>query len=216
MMAERFSGMDSPVMGALNKFVNLVILNLCFMVSCIPIVTAGAALTALYSVNLKMVKGEEGYVFRGYWKEFVQNFRQGTVCWMAMAGAGTVFILDLKAVRVFHGGLKGLFLTSTFAIGIIILVVFLYVFPYMARFRDSLWVCMKNSLIIGGSRIGHTTALFLITAAAAAVTVCTPRMTAKMLFFWLTAGFALLSYVKSYFFRNVFAEFENVNAKKYK
>lgn len=103
-MAERFSGMDSPVMGALNKFVNLVILNLCFLVSCIPIVTAGAALTALYSVNLKMVKGEEGYVFRGYWKEFVQNFRQGTVCWMAMAGAGTVFILDLKAVRVFHGG----------------------------------------------------------------------------------------------------------------
>lgn len=212
-MADGFFGADSPVMTGLGKLVNLVILNLCFMVSCIPFVTIGAAITALYSINLKMVKGEEGYVFRGYWKEFAFNFRQGTACWFFVAGAGAVFIFDLKAVRVLHGIFRWIFLTSTFAAGLIIFIVFLYVFPYMARFQDRLSVCLKNSLIIGGSRPAYTLALILITAAAAAVSVYNLQM---MLFVWLMAGFALLSYVKSYFFRNIFAEFESTNAKKYK
>ncbi len=213
-MTKGCSGTDSPVMAVFNTLMNLVVLNICFLISCIPFVTVGAAITALYSVNLKMVKGEEGYVFRGYWEGFVQNFRQGTVCWLFMIGAALIFALDLRTARLFSGIVNQLFLAGAYAVGIVVLVVFLYVFPYMARFQDGVGVCLKNALIIGGSRFGYTFALLFITVAAVAASVYNPQMMAKAFFVWFTAGFAALNYVKSYFFRNVFSVYEN--AKKYK
>ena len=78
---------DSPVMNVLNKIMNLMILNLCFVAGCIPVVTAGAAMTALYSVNLKMVRNEEAYIFSSYWRAFKENFRQSTVCWLLLVCA---------------------------------------------------------------------------------------------------------------------------------
>ena len=56
-----FFNMDSPIMRFLSRVCDLIILNLLAIACCIPIVTAGASITALFSVTLKMVKGEEGF-----------------------------------------------------------------------------------------------------------------------------------------------------------
>ena len=57
--------MDSPVMRFLNRLGDLMILNFLMIVCCIPVVTAGAAFTAMHYVLLKIVRGEEGYLLRG-------------------------------------------------------------------------------------------------------------------------------------------------------
>ena len=44
--------LDSPVMVFLSKVANLMILNVLTIICCIPIFTAGAAITALYYVCL--------------------------------------------------------------------------------------------------------------------------------------------------------------------
>ena len=54
-----FFNMDSPVMRFLSRLCDLMILNILCLICCIPIVTIGASITALYSVTLKMVKGED-------------------------------------------------------------------------------------------------------------------------------------------------------------
>ena len=54
-----FFSMDSPVMRFLSRVCDLIILNLLAIVCSIPIVTIGASITAMFSVTLKMVKGEE-------------------------------------------------------------------------------------------------------------------------------------------------------------
>ena len=43
--------LDSPVMVFLSKVANLMILNVLTIICCIPIFTAGAAITALYYVT---------------------------------------------------------------------------------------------------------------------------------------------------------------------
>ena len=57
-----FFNMDSPVMRFLSRVCDLMILNFMCLICCIPIVTIGASVTALYSVTLKMVRGEESYL----------------------------------------------------------------------------------------------------------------------------------------------------------
>ena len=53
---------EGPVFTFLSRLADLFWLNLLFIVCCIPVITIGAATTALYYVTLKMAKDEEGYI----------------------------------------------------------------------------------------------------------------------------------------------------------
>ena len=55
--------LDSPIMRFLSKVCDLMILNVMCIICCLPIVTAGASITALYTITMKMVRGEESYIF---------------------------------------------------------------------------------------------------------------------------------------------------------
>ena len=73
----------SPFQGFLNKVTDLLILNLVTLLLCLPVITAGAALTAMHYVLLKMVRGEEGYIVKSFFRAFKREFRQATVMWVA-------------------------------------------------------------------------------------------------------------------------------------
>ena len=90
----RFFNLDSPVMVFLSKMADLMILNLLTLLLCIPIITAGDAITALYYMTIKIVKGEEGYIVRGYFKSFKENFKQATLIWLMVLVLGIVLIGD--------------------------------------------------------------------------------------------------------------------------
>ena len=95
--------MDSPLFSFLNKVADLIILNLLTLVCCIPVITVGAAMTGLNYVCLKMVRNEEGYIIRGFFKSFKQNFKQATIIWLIIllvigVLAGDVFIMSYSNV----------------------------------------------------------------------------------------------------------------------
>ena len=75
----RFFNMDNKFFVFMGKIADLCMLNLLCIICCIPIVTAGASLTALYYVTMKMVRNEEAYIFRSFFRSFKQNFKQATV-----------------------------------------------------------------------------------------------------------------------------------------
>lgn len=198
---------DSPVMNALNKAVNLVILNLCFLLCCVPVVTAGAGLAALYSVNLKMARNEEAYIFRSYWKAFGENVKQATLCWLMVLACGAVCLWNLRVIPQLPGWTRPALYAGTFVCGAVCMIEFLYVFPYLARFRDRLRVCLKNALLIGGSRPGYTGTMILVGAAFLAFGIVSIEAP-QLLFFWLTIGFALWGYVQAWILRKVFDRYE--------
>ena len=68
---------DNKFFRALNKLVDMVILSFCWIISCIPVFTIGAASTALYDTSRRVIHRDEGYVWRGYWHAFKVNFKQG-------------------------------------------------------------------------------------------------------------------------------------------
>ena len=75
----RFFSMDNKFFTFMNKVADLCILNIICLVCCIPIVTAGASITAMYYVTLKMVRNEEAYIVRSFFKSFKDNFKQATI-----------------------------------------------------------------------------------------------------------------------------------------
>ena len=71
-------------MAVLNKISDVMILNLITLVMCVPIITAGAALTAKDYMCYKLVKNEEGGILKGFFHSFKQNFKQATIIWLIM------------------------------------------------------------------------------------------------------------------------------------
>ena len=86
--------LDSGLMRSLSKFTDCICLSLVYFVSCIPIITVGAASTALYYTVHKVLRHDRGYLFRDYLSSFRSNFRQVTPVWLAAAVIGGVLGAD--------------------------------------------------------------------------------------------------------------------------
>ena len=64
---------DSAFFRIMDKLGSLFILNMLTLICSIPLFTVGTAFTALYYVTMKMVRDEETYVTKDYFrKELIQ------------------------------------------------------------------------------------------------------------------------------------------------
>ena len=94
----------------MGRVADLLLLNFLCILCCIPIVTAGASITALYYVTLKMARDEESYIARSFFRSFKQNFKQATIINIIMLLTAAVLFIDLRIARAGSGAMyKGLF-----------------------------------------------------------------------------------------------------------
>lgn len=57
---------DNPVISGMSRIFDMMCLNVLWLVCSLPIFTIGASTTAMYTVMLKVVKNEEGYIVKGF------------------------------------------------------------------------------------------------------------------------------------------------------
>lgn len=137
--------MEGPLMQGLNKFADLIILNVITFICCIPIVTTGAALTALHYVCLKIVRGEECYIVRDYFKSFKSNFKQATIIWLILLAALGVFVCDLVVMYVAEIQFPFIVRALVLLLGILVVSVFMFAFPLQAKFENPVKQTLKNA-----------------------------------------------------------------------
>ena len=65
-----FFSLDSKFMQAMSRVADLIILNVIYLVTCLPVVTIGAAGTALYTVCFRLGTDREGSLVKGYFRAF--------------------------------------------------------------------------------------------------------------------------------------------------
>lgn len=205
---ERFFNMDNKFFSFMGKVADLCILNLVCILCCIPVVTAGASLTALYYVTLKMIRNEEAYIFRSFFKSFKQNFRQATVINLIMLAAAFVLYLDTKIV----GGMEtstGKVLGIIFALfTLIYLIVFLYVYPLLAKFYNSIKNTFKNAFLMGIRHLPYTFLMLVICACPLLILLIPSfQVLSIMLMLFVLLGPAVIAYCNSWFFVRIFDKY---------
>ena len=65
---------DNPVIQLLSRVCDLILLSILFSLSCVLVVPAGAAITALYIMTMKMVRDEESGTVKGYFAALRKSF----------------------------------------------------------------------------------------------------------------------------------------------
>lgn len=141
--------LDSPFINALNKLADLICLNILTIICCIPIITIGASMTALNYVTLKIVRNEEGYIIKGFFKSFKENFRQATIIWLILLLVAALFGLDFMAFRYSTISFPQWMRVALLAVGIVALFSIVYLFPVLSRFENTIVHTFKNSLFMG-------------------------------------------------------------------
>ena len=91
-----FLGDSSPFMTLVGKAAFLVVLNVCWLVCCVPVVTAGASTAALYAVLLE--RGEHSYLSAppAFFRRFRSLLQKATLLWLPFLIAGILLALDLR------------------------------------------------------------------------------------------------------------------------
>lgn len=198
--------MDSPLFRFLGRLADLMILNLTFIVCCIPIFTIGAALTGMSYVLLKVADKEEGYIFKAYLKSFKQNFKQATVIWLIALVIGVILGADFLILRSATGSLASVMRVLVLAAALVYLMVLIYVFPLLARFDNPTKTTVKNALILSIAYFPRTLVMLSITIGAVLLSLWNYYTIVWGLLVWLLFGFALVCYSHCYFLSKIFAK----------
>lgn len=204
----RFNLMDNVVMRAMSKICDMVFLNVLWVICSIPVITVGASTAALYTVMLKIVRNEEGYIFRSFFKAFKENFKQSTVIWLIIAVFSVIWWVDYRIAGMMGAGIGDALRIIFLIVGFLLLSVTIYVFPLTARYENKISATFKNALILTIAKLPYTLlmAAVLVTAVLASLWNTMTLMLALPL--WFLFGVSLIAWINSYLLRRVFAVFE--------
>lgn len=209
----RFNITDNVIVRALSKICDMVCLNILWLVCCIPVITIGASTTALYSVMLKLVKNEEGYILKGFFGAFKSNFKQSTIVWIVILLLGIVWNVDFRVAGIM-GGMAGKVLAVVLlAAGFILLSVAIYVFPLIARYENTIKNTVRNAFILTVGRLPYSLLMVVVVVAAVAASLWNTAMFMFALPLWFLIGGALIAWINSYILRRVFLIFEDSDNK---
>lgn len=196
--------MDSPVMRFLNRVGDLMILNFLMIVCCIPIITIGAAFTAMHYVLLKIVRGEEGYLVRGFFKSFRSNFKQATLIWLLMLLVVVVYIGDIWIFN--YSGLifpKALVI-AVVAVAILLFLIAVYVFPVLARFENSVKNTLKNAMLLAFANLPKT----ILMAGCYILPIVISFFSTYALLFVIMFGISAPAYAAAWIYSGIFKKLE--------
>lgn len=202
-MFSGFFNYDNPVWRFIGKFWDVILLSILWTICSIPIVTIGASTTAMYYVTLKLVRDEDGYTIRSFFKSFRENFKQATIIWLIFLAVGIILGVDLYFfIWMFTGAEKvKMVMTSVFvALTFVYLAMFTYVFPLQARFYNPVKRTIFNAFFMSIRHLLQTIGMLVVDAGLIFLSVTyIPQL--------LLFGIALFAFVNSYMLAAVFRKY---------
>ncbi len=194
---KNFFQMDGPVMRAMSDLSTLVILNLVTMLCCLPVVTAGASLSAMHYILMQMPDEQVGHVIPAFFRQFRGNLRCSTLPWLILLAAGALFYMDY---RVFGSGdmNRALVIPAYAGMGVVLLL-YVWMFPLLARFDNTTAATLRNTMILAAGNLPRTLAM----AALSAVVPFVLTQSLRLLPLAFLVGFTLPGYFCMLIYRSV-------------
>lgn len=200
----RFFDMDSPVMRFLNRVGDLLILNFLMIVCCIPVITIGASFTAMHYVLLKIVRGEEGYLIKGFFKSFAANFKQATLIWLMMLLVVAVYAGDIWIFNYSGLTFPKALMIAVVAVAILFVLIAVYVFPLLARFENSIKNTLKNALLLAFANLPKT----ILMAGCYILPLVIAYFSTYALLFVIMFGISAPAYAAAWIYSGIFKKLE--------
>ncbi len=169
-MREIFNS-DSKLMKILGKLFDIGYLSIVFIIFCIPIVTIGASLTALYYTTVKVIRRDRGYVFQEFFRSFRLNFLNATILWIIQLLLTVLMVFNVSTIVEDNGGAVNFMTGAYIVMGFIIYAVACYAYPVLSRFDMKKRQIVRLSLYMAIKHIYFTIPFVILSFAGVAAVV---------------------------------------------
>ncbi|MGY5765118.1 DUF624 domain-containing protein [Brachybacterium sp. DNPG3] len=196
--------LESRAIQGLNSFVGFILLNILFLLTCIPILTIGTSLSALIEVNLRFADHERGRPLLDYFSAWWKNFRRATPAFLAL---GIPALLLLFAARFWYsvGGTLSLMGLLVSALGAVYFFAALMHSMALVAAFDAPWRrTVKNALLLPGAEPLRTMGVVLIPVTLLALMIVMPGF----LWIMLTIGFSVGAFFCALIWRSMFKRYD--------
>lgn len=194
---------NNPFFDFMGNLADMVMLNLVFVLTSIPIVTIGASQTALYKIMLRKARKRTSFPIKEYFQEFKNELKQSTKLWLVFLITLVVLVMDVMIVG-----------SKANPIGIVIyiflfiwLILFSYVFPLQAQFENTAKNTVKNAMIMSMKYLPFTLLIVFLNALPIFSLLIGGKIFALMLPIWTFVGLALIARVNTAMFVSIFNRF---------
>ncbi len=201
--------MDGPFYRAMAIIADFMIVNFLFIITALPIFTLGAALSALYGVLLNYDVNREENIFVCYTRTFKQNWKQSTVMNLLILLISSVLITNIMLYPIYQGVFKPLVNSALIIISIIIFLFSTLIYPYFAKFHDSMRNASKNVLKMIADNIFRTLSIACISVVPIGIMLVSAELLLLGLYFFLFIGFSLVGYMNARLLNQIFNKYLN-------
>ncbi|MCC8046937.1 MAG: YesL family protein [Clostridiales bacterium] len=136
---------DGKVMNFLYRTGELILLNMVFLLSCIPIVTVGSALTSFYYATIKSVRRERGAPVKEYFGSMKRTIKKGILLVLELAVWFGLLYLGRRYSQVNERTHMVIVYNVLMLLSAAVAV---YVFPVLSRFEMKLANCWKLAFLM--------------------------------------------------------------------
>ena len=185
------------------KLWDMMWLNVLTVISSLPVFTAGAAMTAMHYVLLRIFRGEEGAITAAFFKAFRENFRQSTVIGLIFAAAAYLLILSAGiAIALAMGWIRYLLI----AVLVLVVCAWNWSFVFQSRYRNTVSGTVRYSFLALAAHPVRSVVMAALFVLPVAAVLAAP----KNLILVLMIGFTLPGFVQVFLYNKVLMKLETV------
>lgn len=195
---------DSLLIRFLTKICDLLFLNIVFVLSCATIIVSGAAVTSLYAVTLKMMRGQNYAPIKDFLWALRENF-------LPSFPATILLFVDVTLLAILRAALcaETLLMPPTLFVLLAIIAVFLsallsWLFPLLARFENTFSRHLSNAVRLSLVNLPVTSLLTAVNLLPLLLCVLIPSSLGVVFAFWLSFGCAAGGWANSFYLNRIF------------
>lgn len=209
-MLQGFFNYDNPIWRFVGRLGDMIVLNILWIICSIPVVTIGASTTALYYCTLKIVRNEDYGDIKMFFKSFRLNFKQATIIWIPMLLIGCLLVFDFRffgVVMADTGVVRIIFQAVTIAMMVLWLFIYLYVWPVLSRFDNTIKNTVTNAAYMSIRYLGSTLAMIISDVIVVAIAYMCLYFMGWITAFIVLMGYPLLAWINSTMLDHIFEQY---------
>lgn len=203
----KFFSPDSKFAQAMTSLGEMMLLNMCWIVASLPLITIGAANTAMYTVMGRRLREEGSGTIVPFFKAWWSNLKMGSLFWAAqvfitVSLSMTLFLPLPVVIKVIAGVLL-----------VLVTLLFSLIYPQIARFRNRWFAYLRNSVILLILRLGWVLLNMLLFLTPVIVFLLAPMEFLQFGFIWILFGFSGLFCISADIMQKILNPLEELSVK---
>lgn len=204
----RFFNPDSKFFQIMTSFGEMMILNLCWIIGSLPLITIGAANTAMYTVMGRRLRQEGSGTIAPFFRAWWSNLKNATLFWLAQVfvtvSMGMIFFMRFPLILKIVAGI----------LLVLVNLVMGTIYPQIARFRNRPFAYLRNSIILMVLKFGRVLLNLLLFLSPVLLFLLIPVEFLQLGFIWILFGFSMLFFLSAEIMQKVLEPLEEIGAKK--